>query len=470
MIVGSCIILCGCSVARHHLFHSGGYDLGIFDQSVYLISRGEVPFSTIRGIHILGDHAAFILYPISLLYRIVPSVYWLFGIQSLALALGALPVYRLALQAKIDNRQALLLAGAYLLYPGIFNANLFDFHPEVLAVPLLLLSVLALRSGRVGVFYLCLLGILSCKAVLSLTVVALGIWLLIWEYRRVEDLWQKRCWVAGWLAVGTGSLWFVIAVFWIIPHFSGSEPAAISHYRYLGSSVVEVIQNLFFRLTLIWVRVFSVDTLFYLFLLVVPLIWGLSWQYWDPLFPALPTLVLNILSSNPAYRDLVHHYVLPIIPFLILAVIENLKTSPLSIGGIKRGLLGSLLAFLALGKYGFFWSIYLDSLETWSASRQALAQVTSQGGVLTTHELAPHLSHRRVIRFTDEGDPSQQPRSIQWDPFDYVLLNRRFPGWRSSKAFSAALIGELQHHEAFQLLYYRDGVYLFSRVSKPNDS
>ncbi|MEN9230553.1 MAG: DUF2079 domain-containing protein [Thermostichus sp. DG02_5_bins_236] len=448
------------------MFQSGGYDLGIFDQSIYLISRGEAPFSTIRGIHILGDHAAFILYPISLLYRIFPSVYWLFGIQSLALALGAWPTYHLVLQATISHRKALFISGTYLIYPAIFNANLFDFHPEVLAVPLMLASVLAVRAGHVGVFCLCLAGILSCKAVLSLTVIALGVWLLIWEHRRVEGFWQKRCQVAGWIAVVLGSVWFVIAVFWIIPQFSGSAPAAISHYSYLGSSVVEVMRNLFFQPMLILGRVFSIDTLFYLFLLLVPLIWGLSWQHWDPLFPALPTLALNILSSNPAYRDLVHHYVLPIIPFLILAVIENLRTIAFGIPFAKRALAWSLLAFLALGKYGFFGSIYLNSLETWSASREAIAQVTSKGGVLTTHELSPHLSHRSGIYFTDESEMSQGSASMQWDPFDYVLLNSRFPGWRSSSEFSKALVRELQREEQFQLLYHQDGVYLFSRLSR----
>ena len=78
-------------------FHSTAYDLGIFDQAVYLISRGEPPISTLLGFHILGDHAALIWYPISLLYKIYPSVYWLFGIQSIALSVGAYYVYRISL-------------------------------------------------------------------------------------------------------------------------------------------------------------------------------------------------------------------------------------------------------------------------------------------------------------------------------------------------------------------------------------
>lgn len=464
MLLCAFLALLSCSVVRHHLFQSGGYDLGIFDQSIYLISRGEVPFSTIRGIHILGDHAAFILYPISFLYRIVPSVYWLFGIQSLALTLGALAVYHLALQAEIDPGKAKTIAAAYLLYPAIFNANLFDFHPEVLAVPLFLATILCIRSANLWGFLLCLSGILGCKAVLSLNVVALGVWLLLFESRRIQKRWQQRYQVAGWVAIALGSAWFGIATFWVIPHFSGSEPAAISHYSYLGSSVSEIIQNLVLKPTLVLGKFFSLDTLFYGFLLIIPVAWGLSWRHWDPWIPALPTLGLNILSSNPAYRDLVHQYALPVVPFLFLAIIERMKTPCFQARFAKKAALTwSLLAFLALGKYTFFGSIYLQSLDTWQATREALAQITTQGGVLTTHEICPHLTHRRVIYFTDESRFKGSPPD-QWDPFDYVLLNSRHPGWRSSLEFSHALIRALQKEASFRLLYHRDGVYLFSRL------
>jgi hypothetical protein len=63
------LFLFGCSVLRHESFHSTAFDLAIFDQAVYLISQGQTPFVTVRNLHILGDHAALILYPIALLYR-----------------------------------------------------------------------------------------------------------------------------------------------------------------------------------------------------------------------------------------------------------------------------------------------------------------------------------------------------------------------------------------------------------------
>jgi uncharacterized membrane protein len=74
-----------CSSLRHALFQSTAFDLGIFDQAVYLISRNLPPISTFTGFHILGDHAAIIFYPIAILYKIYPDVHWLFAIQALTL-------------------------------------------------------------------------------------------------------------------------------------------------------------------------------------------------------------------------------------------------------------------------------------------------------------------------------------------------------------------------------------------------
>lgn len=52
----SALVLFGCSSLRHQLFHSAAWDLGIFDQAVYLISQGQSPISSFLGFHILGDH------------------------------------------------------------------------------------------------------------------------------------------------------------------------------------------------------------------------------------------------------------------------------------------------------------------------------------------------------------------------------------------------------------------------------
>jgi uncharacterized membrane protein len=448
MIGISAVILFICSSIRHALFKSAAYDLGIFDQAVYLISQGETPFSTIRGLHILGDHAAWMFYPLALLYKIYPDVHWLFAVQALSLALATLPIWGLALQAGLSQAQAIAPVAVYLLYPLVFNVNLFDFHPEVIALPALLAAVWCARSRRTGWFGLNIILVLGCKAVLSLTVVAMGFWLLLFEKKRL----------CGALSIFAGISWFLIASQGIIPLFSGSEPAGVSLYSYLGNSVPEIAKNLFFKPGLILGKIFSLDTLEYLALLLAPVIWGLAPQQLLPLLGATPTLMLNILSNADLQRNLVHHYSLPVLPFLMLVVISSLAAKQVWLPSKRAIILWSLVGFIALAKYGYFWSIYVNSLDTWQATRAALSQVQTKGSVYTTAEISPHLTQRKLIKFTDANSPPQNLTE-----FDYVLLNVRHPGWLSNPEFARGLVNQLQTQKSFKLTYKKDDVYLFTK-------
>ncbi|PLZ99872.1 hypothetical protein CEN50_05495 [Fischerella thermalis CCMEE 5268] len=453
MTCASALVLFGCSSLRHMLFHSAAWDLGIFDQAVYLISQGKSPISSFLGFHILGDHAAIIFYPLALLYKIYPTVYWLLLVQAIALASGALFTNLIARQAGLTTDQATAIAVVYLLYPLVFNINLYDFHPDVIALPALLGAILAARLGKFGWFCFSIFLVLGCKAVLSLTVAAMGVWLLLFEKKRF----------CGAIALLSGIVWFVIATKAIIPFFGGEAASVtrhISRYSYLGNSFGEILQNLLFNPNLVLGKIFSLDTLEYLALLFAPVIWGIAPRHLLPLIAAIPTLILNILADASQQRNLVHQYSLPILPFLLVLLIQTLAAGQGWIQRPRKIILWSLVAFFALGKYGYFWTIYLDSLDTWQATRQAIAQVQTQGGVYTTAEIATHLTHRPLIEFTDVNSP---PADLT--KFEYILLNARHPGWLSNRDFAINLINQLKNTKNFQLSYQQDEVYLFVKNS-----
>lgn len=456
IISTAALIFFACSSLRHALFQSGAFDLGIFDQAVYLISIGKPPISSFTGFHILGDHAALILYLLALLYKISANVHWLLAVQALSLAVGALPTWHLARVAGLSESTAITMVAVYLLYPLVFNLNLFDFHPEVIALPSLLVAILAARLNKINWFCAALALILSCKAVLALTVAAMGIWLLFFEKKRA----------CGIIALFAGVVWFLIATQIIIPFFGG-EVAAISRhfprYSYLGNSFPEMAKNILLQPWLVLRKIFSLETLEYLLLLTAPLIWLLSPRHLVALTGAIPTLVLNILSENSTQRNLVQQYSLPILPFLLVAAIAYLcQRSHFLFRSSKKLnyflIFWSLIAFLILGKYGYFASsIYLKSLDNWQATREAIAQITTKGSVLTTHEIAPHLSTRSLIKFTIA---STTPNLTE---FEYILLNVRHPGWLSTQEFTANLVEQLKNTSIFKLAYQRDDVYLFIR-------
>ena len=481
-----------CSSLRHALFQSTAFDLGIFDQAIYLIGKNQTPFSSLMGIHILGDHAAVIYYPLALLYKIYPDVHWLLLVQAVALSLGAWPSWSLARLAGLNQEQSRAIAFIYLLYPVVFNINLFDFHPEVIALPAILAAILAARLNKIVWFCTAILLVLSCKAVLSLTVVAMGLWLFFCEKK-------QRC---GAIALLLGAAWFLIASQKIIPFFSGSEVAGVGRYSYLGNSVLEIIINLILKPQLVLGKILSFDTFKYLFILTLPVIWlllpfsgKLRLQYLTALIPAIPTLLINILSDLPFQRSLAYQYSVPIIPFLLLAVIAKAETRNraekkeykadkqqsltsvtleefpyiklanfripqlwLGIQWPRAMITWSLIMFLLLGEYKDFY-LYLNRLDTWQATREAVAQVQPQSSILTDNRLAPHFAHRPIVKLL-----SQISAQTNLAEFKYILLNLRHP-WPDTEKIGDSLANKLKISPDFQLTYQKNEVLLFKRIA-----
>lgn len=444
----STIFLFIASSLRHALFHSNALDLGIFDQPLYLLSRGLPPISTIIGIHILGDHAAWIFYPLSLLYRLYPDVHWLFAVQAIALSTGALPTWHLARQAGLQERQATAIAIVYLFYPLIFNLNLFDFHPEVIALPLFLTAVLAARADQIGWFTFCVTIILGCRDALSLTIAAMGVWLFFFEK-------QKRC---GAIAFFSGISWFLLATQVIVPYFQPAGVFGVTHFSEFGKTIPEILLNLALRPDLLLRQLLTLPNFEYAALLLCPLIWGLSYRHLTPLIAAVPQLSINLLSSNNGLKNLVHQYSLPILPFLILAVISAVAAHQTWLYRPRRMVLWSLIAFVALSKLPLFATGYLSTLNTWQASRTAISQITTKGAVLAPAALVPHVSHREMVKVVGSYE------GVNLNDYDYLLLNQRNPGKLSTPEIVTRFIADAAQHPQFQLRYQQDGVYLFSHT------
>jgi uncharacterized membrane protein len=447
IIAISILILLISSIARHELFNSGG-DLAFFDQCVYLISQGKNPISSLLGFHALADHAAWILYPIALLYKIYPTVYWLFLVQSLSLSLGAIPAYFLSINAGLKESQAIVIVVIYLLYPLIYNANLLEFHPDTIAVPALFMAILAARKQKIVWFCASVIVILGCKAVLSLTVAAMGVGLLLFEKRQLYGI----------IAIATGIAWFLIANKIIIPFF-GHDAALINRhlyrYSYLGNSFSETLKIILLQPKLIFSNIFSLINLEYLFYLFVPVIWGLRPKYMIYMIAAIPCLALNLLADHPSQKNLIWHYSLPIIPFLTLSLIAYVATHQNLIKRKKAIILWSLFWFFALGKFGFFAGKYLKNLDNLQATKEAISLVKTQNSVLTTDIIVPHLTHRELISFKYNIN--------ELNNFHYILINVRNPGLVASKADYNNLVNQLKTNSELKLKFQKDDVYLFEK-------
>jgi uncharacterized membrane protein len=458
-------VLFAVSTWRHWAQHSTAFDLGVYDQALYLISRGESPVSSFLGFHILGDHVAVAVYPLALLYAVYPTALWLFVVQAACLAAGVGLTWRLARAYDVPDGMAEALAVAYLLHPVVYNLNLFDFHPDALALPGFLAAIIAAKENRPALFTVSTLWILACKAPFSLTVVALGVWLLIFE-RKTR---------LGAFATIAGSAWFLATTQWIIPRLSGGEAIGVSRFAYLGDSVFSVMVGVVSQPGLVLDQVLRVPTLVYLFLLAVVFVWWVSPRNLIVLLPAVPTVVLNVLGVDPKQRTLAYQYSLPVVPFLLLAVVRSLSSSGRTFAHVLAGsifergasgwrksrwgsramILWAMLMLAWLGR----WSGTAEQLSrpaTWAAVREWVDHLPADASVLTDNRLAPQMTHRAEVYLVAEEWPWSPP------PVDYVLLDLTEP-WTDSREVAERVVEGLVEDARYERLGMNNGVHLFRR-------
>ena len=128
-------------------FRSNAEDMGIMDQALWNTLHGAILHQTIcnsiSDTNCLGDVSRFaihfepIMLPISLLYVFAPTPKALMLLQTLVVASGVFPVFWIACRRLSSPLAGVIFAIAYLLYPQLQSAILFDFHAVTLTMAFL---------------------------------------------------------------------------------------------------------------------------------------------------------------------------------------------------------------------------------------------------------------------------------------------------------------------------------------------
>ncbi len=221
---------------RYYLYTD--FDLAIFSQAIDGLLRGTL-FSSIRGMAWLGDHSSLILFLLAPLYAVFRHPMTLLVVQSTALALGALPIHGLARRELRHDGLALVCAALYLLQPAIGYANLFEFHPEMLATPMLAAAFFCLRSGRKHATVIWAALALLCREDVALVVAMLGLYALLWNRPRRARL------ALGMFAAAAASLAVTFLV--LRPAFTHGESDYAGVYRQWGTTIGSVIVGVLSR-------------------------------------------------------------------------------------------------------------------------------------------------------------------------------------------------------------------------------
>ena len=197
-----------------------GFDMGIYDQGIWLVSHFKNPFVTIRGLDYFGHHVNIITLLFVPAYWLGAGPHFLYAVETVWLAAGAIPIWLLARDRLESSWTALGLSAAYLLYPSVEWINRWQFHPDALIItPLMFAYWLATRQ-RWGWFWAAVAIALSCKEDAGLAVFALGICLWLKHRQRAQGL----------VTAIAGAAWFLICTKLIIPFANGGGAPLLRHH------------------------------------------------------------------------------------------------------------------------------------------------------------------------------------------------------------------------------------------------
>ena len=430
------------SIQRHNTFRTYASDMGQMDQALWNTLHGHLLEDTrdngdrtARQAPRLTDHVEPIFLPVSLVFLIYDGIESIFVLQSIAIALGALPIFWIARRRLKRDWAAIAFAAIYLLFPALQAANLAEFHAVTLAPAPLLFAYNYAEERAWKRFALFALIALAVKEDMALLVFMMAAWAAVQSTVKSEQLT-----VNSQLATKGGAstdnritihvsrftfyvslaplviafvslIWFAIALYVIVPYFSPrNESVYIGRYP---QSPLAMLAGLFIPDKLAYVGQLLASVGFIAILGPMALLVG------------APPLVLNLLSSYPAQYSGTYHYSAPVAPYFVLAAVSGaarIRNSKFVIRKFKS--LALVAAVVPAFVFAFGYQVMagytpIGGEYFWPEStphQQLLARFVNEiprdVPVSTTKTLFPHVSHRRfVYRFPTIQDA------------DYILLD-----------------------------------------------
>lgn len=445
-------------MVRQDAFMTNAEDFGITDQALWNTIHGHLLQQTIcnivfdtncvspAGIIRFAIHIDPLLIPISLLYFIWADPKVLLVLQTLVVASGAYPAFWLARLRLRSNLAAVGIALLYLFYPAQQQALIFDFHAVTFTVAFLLFMIYFMYTGRkVGVLIFALLS-LACKEEIGLVVAMFGIWAMVFQWR----------WGNGLALFLIGVVWFGLAYMVIMPHFSPTgHPLLVSRYPQLTKPTAFIANSLLHPHEFLNQYIQEPGHLAYLHVLFVPSLYLPLLVPWV-LFLALPSLTINLLSSDPQMYSGIFQYNAEIVPVLIFATIEALVI----IGWLVQVIMASLSVFYHSKRFGRY-----DRLGSYPWLPTRIVHIVVLAGLLGG-TLASAIN-------TDYTFYGQMPfsQNFRWPKVtDHIRLAQHFikmiPPTASVSAQSK-LVPHLSEREHIYLFPYADDVadYVFLDVT-----
>jgi uncharacterized membrane protein len=394
------------SKARFDRFAFRDQDLALNAQALWVLLHGSMHVS-IYGVSFLGNHLQWATFVLAPLYALWSSPMLLLAAQTLALAAGPFPLYRIA-ERRLGPGLGVAVVAAYLLCPALGYVNLSEFHMPSLVVPLLLCAHDAYETDRRGRLIALLAAVALVQENFPLFGVAYGV-LLAWKRR---DAKRGLLLAAGCLAYFYVGIEVVMPAIWReVAEATGvhAGPAVPGTFPGLGRSLPTLIGNFARNPAAPLLDAYEPRKALWLAQLLLPLallpLAGIEW-----LLPAAPYFLQHFLSARENETALRSHYAAEMIPFVFIATVVGLARVraflPRALAAPLLG--GALLAATLVGNVLLGCQLHLarDLAHAHEAPpdplrRRLLAMVPADASVVASFDVLPHLVNRHRLYTLD---------------------------------------------------------------------
>ncbi|MDP2684221.1 MAG: DUF2079 domain-containing protein [bacterium] len=406
------------SVLRHYQFQTQAWDMGIFEQTMWNTANGRVMQNSLEEVsNHLGVHMSPFLFLLIPFYIFWQSPYFLIIIQTMAIAFGAIPLYFFAKEKLPNSGLTKAIIVSYLLHPSLLGVNLFDFHAVSFFIPLVLSAFYFFEKKRY--FWTSFFMVLAASTKEDAAVVSIFIvfyWLLISLFkfenkkiirRKINKQSKKVLSLLIFLI-----LYFIISVKLVMPALGGGL-VRIDRYAHFGSTIGEVLKNVFLNPALLFSTVFTYAKIKYVFFLLLPVIF-LSLRSFSFIFLVLPGVAENILTNyNPQFSGL-YQYDAVILPGLYISTIYGLVFLLNKIK--KERAVACVMIALSLISFGYFlfynplFASVLNTTDLFVGNKnravydKVVKMIPKEGSVAAPTVMVPHLTHREYIRMIGTED------------------------------------------------------------------
>lgn len=462
-LIFSYILLMGKLVLdRYDALYVFAYDFGIFDQAIWSTAHGNLMWQTINTVRLgshFGEHFEFLLVFLAPFNFIFSDGRFLLVIQTIFLALGALPLYLIAKLRFKSKWIPLVFPLTYLLYPYLHNVNLYDFHGILFAPLFIGLIWYSIEKDNIKLFTISVFISLLIKEDLFIIVVLLCIYAFFkTAHKRETAFLAIFCIIYGLSVINL-----------VIPAFSGDS------YRFANENTIQdIIANPPSN------EIYIITEELFKPLMFLPLL--------DP----IPFLTSSMLLVWHAKRDialfLYFHYPAEIIPLIFISLILGLSNIPNYINYINKLLkntkpkyklegrsfeiLLSIICTLLIMSSTYYYinesqAANLHPLQYEQTKHDMigidlLKQIPPDSIVAAQSHLVPRLSHRKYIFMLPEI-PEEFRAKIEYVIFDTNPdTEREFWPFQDFNEFDKSFTGYAENKD-FRLVVKKDGYYIFKR-------